>query len=146
MDNTLAPQESDCYGLVRDKLAQFEGAGFKVGVLSNGRGDAMRRKLLDSPYPVIFNALKPRVKNFRKMLHLLDAEPDEAVMIGDQLLTDVLGANRARIYSIYVEPLDPQSEGLPVKLNRVVEFLLLGSRRVYRVLRLLYRDSFDLSN
>ena len=49
-------------------------------------------------------------------------------MVGDQLLTDVMGAKRQRLYTILVNPV-AQSDGLVTRFNRFVE------RRVFNDLK-----------
>ena len=41
-------------------------------------------------------------------------------LVGDQLFTDVYGANRAGIYSILVRPMDPREE-IQIVLKRYLE-------------------------
>jgi hypothetical protein len=53
----------------------------------------------------------------------LGAQKKEAVVIGDQLLTDVLGGKFAGLYTILVEPLSPR-EARRTRFNRLVERLL----------------------
>lgn len=50
---------------------------------------------------------KPNPLFFEHVLKELGARPDEAVMIGDRLHADVLGGNRAGMYTIYVKKRGP---------------------------------------
>jgi predicted HAD superfamily phosphohydrolase YqeG len=43
---------------------------------------------------------------FKKALELLNLKPEECVAIGDQVFTDVIGANMMHIHSLYVEPIN----------------------------------------
>ena len=47
-------------------------------------------------------------------------QPDEVVVIGDQLLTDVLGGNRVGLHTILVVPV-AQTDGLVTRFNRKIE-------------------------
>jgi putative hydrolase of the HAD superfamily len=49
-----------------------------------------------------FGVGKPDESIFRHCMSLLEAEPDECVMIGDNIRTDILGANRVGIRSIWL--------------------------------------------
>jgi HAD superfamily phosphatase (TIGR01668 family) len=87
-------------------LAELEKKGFKIGVLTNRRrvdGDAVIERLNNS-YPLIHTAAKPRKSGFLAMLLELGTSPQQTVMVGDRLLTDILGANRVGIYSIKIFP------------------------------------------
>lgn len=51
------------------------------------------------------HAGKPSVKGFRRAMEQAGAGPEETAMLGDKLLTDVLGARRSGITALMVEPL-----------------------------------------
>jgi len=87
-------------------LAKLTKMGFRVGILTNrrfGTKDAVIVELAKS-YPLRYRAGKPRKKGFLDILAQLGVSPERAVMIGDRLFTDVLGANRLGIYSIRIKP------------------------------------------
>lgn len=48
---------------------------------------------------------KPKKKGYRKALTTLQAKPEDCLMVGDQIFTDILGATRMGIPSILVEPI-----------------------------------------
>ena len=50
----------------------------------------------------------------------MQLQPDEVVVIGDQLLTDVLGGNRVGLHTILVVPV-AQTDGLVTRFNRKIE-------------------------
>ncbi len=55
-------------------------------------------------------ARKPRARYFRRVIEHFGADrPEEIAMIGDKLLADVWGANRAGMVSVWVEQLGPDS-------------------------------------
>ncbi len=136
LDNTIARWEEE--RLEEEILELFDcltGLGLKVGILTNSRRENIEKFISDLPFPHLFNASKPRRKGFMKIAEELGVRPEEVAMIGDQLLTDVLGANRAGMYTIRVDPLDPSREYKFTKINRVAERILLGLRELYRFLR-----------
>ena len=45
----------------------------------------------------------------------------ETAVIGDQMLTDVLGGNRMGLYTILVQPISILDEGFFTKINRRIE-------------------------
>jgi len=86
-----------------DKLTKM---GFGIGILTNrriGTKDAVIVELAKS-YPLRCRSGKPRKKGFLDILAQMDLPAERAVMIGDRLFTDVLGANRLGIYSIRIKP------------------------------------------
>jgi HAD superfamily phosphatase (TIGR01668 family) len=80
--------------------------------------------------PYIHAARKPAAKAFRKALGLLGLAAEHTVVIGDQMLTDVLGGNRMGLYTILVTPISPGDEGMMTRVNRRIErFALVRLRK-----------------
>jgi len=133
LDNTIAKWgDEDLPEEVVDLFNRLTDMGLKVGILSNSRRNKVDSLLADLPFPHVFNANKPGKKGFRSLLAELDVEPESAAMIGDQLLTDVLGANRMNMYTIRVDPIDPEKEYTFTRINRMGEKILLLLRDLYR--------------
>lgn len=49
---------------------------------------------------------------------------ENTLFIGDQIFTDVLGANRAGLYTIMVKPIHPKEE-IQIVLKRYLEKIVL---------------------
>ena len=78
--------------------------------------------------PAVAHALKPRGHGFAKAAGLIGCELGRTVVVGDQLLTDIVGGNRVGAYTILVNPMH-RREFIGTKLSRLVErviFRLLG--------------------
>lgn len=71
------------------------------------------------------NAGKPGAAGYLKALELLGASASEAVMIGDQLFTDVYGANKLGIATVLVNPLTPREFIGTKVVSRSLEKLVL---------------------
>ena len=136
LDNTIAKWGDDSLAReINDLLGRLNSLGLKIGILSNSRRKNVGDFARDLPFPHFFNANKPSGKGFYQLLEELGVSPEEAAMVGDQLFTDVLGANRINMYTIRVDPIDPDQEYSFTKINRVGERLLLFLREVYRTLK-----------
>lgn len=96
-----------------------------VTIVSNNNEN--RVKSFSDPLciPFIFRAKKPMVRAFRKALLQMGIKREEAVVIGDQLMTDVLGGNRSGFHTILVVPV-AQTDGVATKFNRFVERRILN--------------------
>ena len=70
-------------------------------------------------------SMKPLKRKFKKVLGMFNLDFSEAALIGDQVLTDVLGANRCGITSILVDPLT-EDDGFFTKINRKLEKIALN--------------------
>lgn len=106
LDNTivgfrsLAPLEEDAAWVRRAKEV-----GVRVAVLTNNGTPWASEIAKDLGVPCIPRARKPLPNGFRRALHVLEVEAREAVVVGDQLFTDVLGAKLAGLDVILVDPL-----------------------------------------
>lgn len=133
LDNTIARWGEDSLGDdIIELFDRLTGLGLKIGILSNGRGERIEDFVSDLPYPNLFNASKPRRKGFKAILGDLGVPPEDAAMIGDQLFTDIFGANRMDMYTIRVEPIDLGKEYRFTRINRIGERILLSLRNIYR--------------
>ncbi|MFD1406932.1 YqeG family HAD IIIA-type phosphatase [Kroppenstedtia eburnea] len=104
-------------------LDQLRGMGFKVMIVSNNNLTRVSRFATPLRVPYIHRAKKPLSAAFKRALNRLEVDAGETMMIGDQLLTDVLGGNRLGLYTILVVPVS-QAEGIFTKLNRRLERLV----------------------
>lgn len=96
-----------------------------VTIVSNNNEN--RVKAFSDPLhiPFIFQARKPMGRAFQKALNQMGLRKDETVVIGDQLLTDVLGGNRNGFHTILVVPV-AQTDGFVTRFNRKVERRILN--------------------
>ena len=72
----------------------------------------------------MFNAHKPSTKNYIKAMELMQTDRGNTVFIGDQLFTDVWGAERTGMKSILVKPINPKEE-IQIVLKRYLEKIVL---------------------
>jgi len=121
IDNTLAVFDEPLpSNEILKLLKKLQSMGFKPCLFSNN--SKARVKAFNKPLalPAIHKAGKPQKKGFRKALSLLKMPRKKAVVIGDQLFTDVWGGNRCGIHTILVEPIAKRDEWT-VKLKRALE-------------------------
>lgn len=97
----------------------------QVTIVSNNNQNRVKSFSDPLQIPYIFQAKKPMGRAFQKALSQMNIKREETVVIGDQLLTDVLGGNRKGFHTILVVPVS-QTDGIMTKLNRFVERRLLN--------------------
>lgn len=97
----------------------------RVMIVSNNNEQRVKAFAAPLKIPYIFRARKPLTRAFNKALIEMGLEKDEAVVIGDQLMTDVLGGNRGGFHTILVVPV-AQSDGFFTKFNRLAERRILN--------------------
>ncbi len=89
----------------RHWIKSLQQAQIPVLMLSNGKRERVKRWSQELGIIGLPLVGKPFTFAFRKGLKLLGTKAAETAMIGDQLFTDVLGANLIGVMSILVTPL-----------------------------------------
>lgn len=120
IDNTLVPHGAPADERALSLFARFHQMGMKTCLLSNNKEPrvASFAAQVDSPY--IYRGGKPSVKGYQKAIELMETSEAAAIFVGDQLFTDVYGANRAGIYSYLVKPINPKEE-IQIVFKRFLE-------------------------
>ena len=80
--------------------------GIKMCILSNSNKQEKVKEVagkLELEYA--YFGMKPLKKGFKKAKEMLGLENNEIAAVGDQIFTDILGANRMKMHSILVEPI-----------------------------------------
>lgn len=102
IDNTLVHHGDDATKEIEDLFLKLQKLGFKTLLLTNNEQSRVERFIRNIDTPYICDADKPEVKNYLKALEMLDLQKNEVVCIGDQIFTDILGANKSQMPSILV--------------------------------------------
>jgi len=110
-------------------LNRVREAGFKVVILSNNNRKRVGDFAEPLDLPFVHAARKPIGSAFRKALKKLELEPQETVVVGDQLVTDMLGGRRLGMRTILVNPIDRSEDGPWTRLNRMIERMALRRLR-----------------
>jgi HAD superfamily phosphatase (TIGR01668 family) len=127
VDNTLVQWRGENFE--KPVLAWIEKAkamGFKVCLVSNTNWVERLERLsgiLGVDY--VRGRYKPSRSMYRKALDKFGIKASEAIMIGDQLFTDIFGANRTGIEAIWVKKMEGPEFG-PTMINRFGEKILLN--------------------
>ena len=126
VDNTLIDYKRIMPEGIEEWVDKAKKMNFKVCILSNSnRKDKISKVAKDLSLEYLMMAKKPAKSGYFKALKLLNLEPEKCVAIGDQVFTDVIGANRMNIYSIYVEPINLK-EYWYTKWKRPIEAWILN--------------------
>ena len=124
IDNTLVPHGAPADTRARAFFQNLHSIGIRTCLLSNNKKPRVSSFAIEVNSPYIYKAHKPAVHNYRKALELMGTTPKTTLFVGDQLFTDVWGANRAGIYGILVKPINPQEE-IQIVLKRYLEAVVL---------------------
>ncbi len=71
--------------------------------------------------PSVYRAAKPLPFAYKKLISSLKLKKEDVAIIGDQIFSDILGANLLGIKSIYVNPIKEGKEGAFVYIKRKIE-------------------------
>lgn len=128
LDNTLLPRDTN---IVPDELKAWAKAlrdrGFTVVLVSNNWHERVQHVADELGFQLVDKAIKPLPFAFRAALRRANCSACEAVMIGDQIFTDILGGKFLGMHTILVAPLS--STDLPhTLLLRKLEALVLRDR------------------
>ncbi len=118
LDNTLiAWNNPDGTPEMRQWLHDLRDAGIPVVVVSNNKYERVKRAVEQFGIDFEAFALKPFTFGINRALKRFDVQPQEVVMIGDQLMTDIRAAKRAGLKSVLVKPLI-QTDSINTQINR----------------------------
>lgn len=146
IDNTLVHHGADSTAEIESLFRAIHGLGLRTLLLSNNEEARVRRFLGSNTETLaIAEALKPNPASYLEALRLLSLEAAEVIYVGDQIFTDILGANRAGIKSILVKFMQREHEtkiGIRRRIERLVLWIYGLSRKYHHRLG----DVTDSSN
>ena len=124
VDNTLVPHGAPATEEAVELFNKLREIGFDTCIISNNKEQRVKpfAELVSSKY--IYKAHKPSRDNYIKAMELMGTDVNSTYFIGDQLFTDVYGANRTGIPSILVKPIHPKEE-IQIVLKRKLEKIVL---------------------
>ena len=135
IDNTLVPHGAPADGRAVALFKRLHGLGFATCLLSNNKEPRVKSFAEQVKSPYLYKGGKPSPAGYRRAMERMGLGPGETLFVGDQLFTDIYGANRAGLYSILVNPIHPREE-IQIVLKRFLEKPVLAayerSRKVKR--------------
>ena len=124
IDNTLTTHGTKADRSNVDFFKSLREIGFKTCLISNNKEKRVSpfAKMVGSPY--IYKANKPSRKGYIKAMNTLKVKRENTLFVGDQIFTDIWGANNAGIYSVLVDPISPKEE-IQIIIKRLFERIVL---------------------
>lgn len=133
-DNTIVPYTTDVpTQAVAAWLHTMAQSGIQVCVVSNSKRSRVKIFCEKMGIPCITHAKKPFSKGIRQCLTRFGREPGQCALVGDQIFTDTLGANRAGVQSILIRAID--NHNIWLKLRHVAELPFVFAARKRRILK-----------
>ncbi len=125
IDNTLVPHGAPADARAKELFERLRAIGFKSILLSNNKEPRVRsfcEAVVGADY--IYKAGKPKRDGYEQAMRRMGTDEKTTLFIGDQIFTDVWGANRAGIHTILVKPIHPKEE-IQIVLKRFLERIVL---------------------
>lgn len=111
LDNTIMPWNSDAIDPeVTEWVRRAKQTSLGLCLVTNARHARVTRAIEPLGLPFVALARKPMLKGFRRALKILGTQPKQTAMVGDQIFTDVLGANMMGMHSVLIELPDPREQ------------------------------------
>lgn len=124
IDNTLVPHGAPADERAKKLFTHLKELGYTCMLLSNNKEPRVKMFNDEVQVSYIFKAGKPASRNYLKSMELMGTDRSNTLFVGDQIFTDVYGANRAGIYTILVKPIHPKEE-IQIVLKRYLERIVL---------------------
>ena len=125
IDNTLTAFDEEKPNDETVKLLQkLQAMGLKLCLLTNNTSKRLSGFNKDLKLPGFASALKPFTVGVKKAMNEMGVKPNQTVIIGDQLLTDIWAGKNAGITTVLVKPIS-QRDFMFVKFKRIIENRML---------------------
>ncbi|MDD7403587.1 MAG: YqeG family HAD IIIA-type phosphatase [Butyribacter sp.] len=129
VDNTLVEHDQPVTLVAIELFQHLKEMGFRTCIISNNKDERVRplAEALESDY--VYKAGKPSAKGYLQGMEKMETTPETTLFVGDQIFTDIWGANRANVHSILVKQI-ARHEEIQIVLKRLLEkIVLIGYRR-----------------
>jgi len=128
-DNTCVPRDTKVAPpAVLDWIDRLHKAGIKTCIVSNNfHSKQVEQSARELGSDVIHHAMKPAPFAVKAALKKMGVKPNEAILIGDQVYTDVIAGNLAGLRTILVRP-QSTTDLWYTHIMRIGERLILGNR------------------
>lgn len=134
LDNTLVPYKVlEPSSEVAAWMAALKEEGIDLFLLSNSRKPGRAQKFAQQVgIPYQGHSGKPKKAGYFKAMERMGRTPKETIMVGDQIFTDTLGANRAGVTPLLIKPIRlAGNPGRYIRYGLETPFRLLGGRRPF---------------
>ncbi len=135
VDNTLINLDRKMPEGISEWAKNIKENGIKICILSNSNKiDKVGAvaKILNVPY--IFFGKKPLKSGFLRAKDILKLDNENIAVVGDQIFTDIIGANRCNMFSILVKPIE-EKDYLITRLKRPIERLIINKYKKNKMRR-----------
>ena len=121
VDNTLIDYDRNMPDGTVEWVEQLKNNGIKFYIVSNtNKKDKVEQVSQKLKIKYNYFAKKPLKTGLLKAQKELQEKPENVAVVGDQIFTDVIGANRTKMFSILVKPINEKDIWV-TKIKRPIE-------------------------
>ncbi len=121
IDNTLVAHGAPASREAIELFLRLHRLGMKTMLVSNNGEERIRPFAEAVKTDYVPKAGKPKTEGYQRAMKRMGTVPENTLFIGDQIFTDIWGANRAGIDTILAEPLDPSTDEIQIVIKRFFE-------------------------
>ena len=129
-DNTMLPYTSNEPSQeLLNWIEEMKRSGFTLCIVSNSHKERVPQFCAQYGLDCVTGAKKPQTKGIKEAMRNHRYRNVQTALVGDQIFTDVLGANRANITSIIVKSIHNHNFWLKLRHVFEVPFLVMARNR-----------------
>ena len=126
VDNTLIDFDKNMEEGTKEWCEDLKKQGIKFCILSNSnKVEKVKKVAGELNIAYFYFGTKPFKRGFKKAINYLQEKNENIAAVGDQIFTDIVGANRCKIYSILVKPIK-EKDLLVTKIKRPLENMVIN--------------------
>lgn len=122
IDNTLVAHGAPAEERTAELFELLHSLGFRTLLASNNKEERVApfAEYIHTDY--VHKAGKPKPKGYRRVLEKLGFAREEILFVGDQIFTDIWGANMAGMGTMLTAPVDPSTDEIQIVVKRWMEW------------------------
>ena len=121
LDNTIAPLSiKKPTKKIKELFAKLKAMGFKIIIFSNSGKSRLKPFKEELEVDCAFSCKKPMRKKFDLIIKEYKYNISEIIIIGDNIITDILGGNKVGITTVLVNPIS-NKEKWTTRISRIYE-------------------------
>lgn len=127
VDNTMTTHDNPtpAEGVI-EWIDEMKSHGLKLIIVSNNSAERVAPFAEKIGLDFVAKGAKPLAKGFREACRRIDVKPKEAVAIGDQIYTDIIGGNLLGAYTVLTVPYELEDKAF-FKVKRFLEKPVIAS-------------------
>ena len=126
VDNTLVEHDAPANARAKALIQKIKDMRYGVCFVSNNDEERVKSFNEQVGATYVYKAGKPSARGYVQAMQKLGTDRTNTLFVGDQIFTDIWGANNAQLYSILVQPIAKHEE-IQIVLKRIPEKWVLHS-------------------